>query len=354
MASISPRPGGRFQAQIRTKGFKPMSRVFDTKAEAVAWAKAVEVDQARGVIKPWSSVELTVKEAFERYLETVTVTKKGAKQEGNRARAFIVDCGFANERLGSVKGVAVAEYVNKRLKRDKVSGSTVNRGLALLSHVYEVASKAWGIEGLENPVKRIVKPKENKARDRRVNLLPGGVSELDLILAKVGNERLRLVYRLLIELACRRGELLKLRWVDVNLSDRWVRFEDTKNGESRVVPLSLVAVGLLEAMRRGGNGFGLVVGLSPDYVSGAWRLACAKAGVKGLRLHDTRREGVSRLFEDVGLGTLEVAAISGHKTVGMLKRYSAFRQSNLLAKLDAAGQASQATAMATTSPGAAC
>lgn len=337
MASIRTLPNGRIFAQVRRKNFKSINRVFDSRAEAEAWSRGVMVDMDRGVIKPVSGAEYTIREAFDKYLKTVTVTKKGAKQEGYKVVNFVVACGFADKSLRDVKPADVSAYVVRRMKRDGISGPTVNRELGLLSHVYETASKAWGVEGLQNPVRLIQKPKEHRARDRRVNVLPTGVTELELVLGHVQDARLKLVYRLLVELACRRGELLKLTWANVNLDERWLRFEDTKNGDSRVIPLSVEAVALLRELRTGSTG-ALVVGMTGDRVSSAWRLARSKAKIGNLRLHDLRREGVSRLFEDVGLSSLEVSAISGHRTLSMLQRYTSLRRAGLLAKLDKANE----------------
>ena len=70
-------------------------------------------------------------------------------------------------------------------------------------------------------------------------------------------------------------------------------------------------------------------GLALDY---RFRVACQAAGIVGLRWHDLRHEAVSRLFER-GLDALEVASISGHKTLAMLKRYTHHRAERLAAKL---------------------
>ena len=65
----------------------------------------------------------------------------------------------------------------------------------------------------------------------------------------------------------------------------------------------------------------------------AWEEARARAGMTDLRFHDLRHEAVSRLVE-VGLGDQEVAAISGHKSMQMLRRYTHLRAEDLVARLD--------------------
>ncbi len=67
--------------------------------------------------------------------------------------------------------------------------------------------------------------------------------------------------------------------------------------------------------------------------SPAWRRALKRAGITNLRFHDLRHEAVSRLVE-AGLGDQEVAAISGHKSMQMLRRYTHLRTEDLVARLD--------------------
>lgn len=78
-----------------------------------------------------------------------------------------------------------------------------------------------------------------------------------------------------------------------------------------------------------------MVGYSKTALAMAWRRALTRAGITGLRWHDLRHEATSRFFE-MGLGTMEVAAITGHKTLSMLKRYTQLRAVDLVGKLDAA------------------
>lgn len=106
----------------------------------------------------------------------------------------------------------------------------------------------------------------------------------------------------------------------------------TKNGEARSVPLSPDAQAAISALRSL-NG-GVLRMPSADDITHAFIEACKVCGIKGLRFHDLRHEGTSRLFE-AGLSIAEVAAITGHKTWAMLKRYTHPRASDLVKKLAA-------------------
>lgn len=131
-----------------------------------------------------------------------------------------------------------------------------------------------------------------------------------------------------LETAMRRSEIVSMRWEHVNLKTRTVLLPTTKTGEPRRVPLSRRALRILAARPRG---IGPVWTMRPG-VSQAFERVCRKAGIKGLRFHDLRHEATSRLFEK-GLNTMEAAAVTGHKTLVMLKRYTHLRAEDLAEKL---------------------
>jgi integrase len=128
----------------------------------------------------------------------------------------------------------------------------------------------------------------------------------------------------------RRSEILSLRWADVFFDDRYVRLHDTKNGEARDVPLSSRAVATLAALPRHING--RVFPITPDALKKAFVRACERAGLENLHFHDLRHEATSRIAERLD-NILELSAVTGHKTVQMLKRYYHPRATDLALKL---------------------
>ena len=128
----------------------------------------------------------------------------------------------------------------------------------------------------------------------------------------------------------RQGELLALRWERVDLEARTAYLEDTKNGEARTVPLSSRAVAVLEALPRSANG--RVFPITAQAVKLSWGRACKRAGIKGLHFHDLRHEATSRLAEKLP-NLIELAAVTGHKDLRMLKRYYHPRAADLARKL---------------------
>ena len=139
-----------------------------------------------------------------------------------------------------------------------------------------------------------------------------------------------------IETAMRRGEIAAMRWEHLDRQARVLLIPETKNGTPREVPLSTVALQVLDSLPRRLDG--RVWTMRPDSISQAFERVCRLAsagkatGIKGLTFHDLRHEATSRLFEK-GLNPMEVAAITGHKTLQMLKRYTHLKAKDLVERL---------------------
>ena len=130
----------------------------------------------------------------------------------------------------------------------------------------------------------------------------------------------------------RRSEILFLICGNVHLDQRYVHLSDTKNGDSRDVPLSPVALELLRDLLRNKNPDQLVFPIHYEALKSAWRRACDRADINDLRFHDLRHEATSRLFEK-GLNVMEVASITDHKDLRMLQRYTHLKAEDLAKKL---------------------
>ena len=129
----------------------------------------------------------------------------------------------------------------------------------------------------------------------------------------------------------RQGELVALTWDQVDLPGRAIQLAMTKNGEPRTVPLSSAAVQVLSCITNTGSKlFDIKTGRA---VSHAFSKVCRRAAIDDLRFHDLRHEATSRLFERTDLRDVEIASITGHKTLDMLKRYAHLRAAQLAARL---------------------
>ena len=325
-----PGPGGRtaWQAQIIRRGYERQYRTFDTKAEAEAWAAVIESEIARGVFVSRAEAEnTTLAEALDRYEREVTPKKKSRSDERYKLGAWRSST-LAGRSLASIRGKDLAAWRDAELASGSATG-TVRRKLALLAHLFRVARKEWGMESLASPVETIQLPPPGQARDRR---LVGDEHARLLSAAQAYGGEIGPIITWALETAMRRGEIAAMRWEHLDRHARVLRVPVTKTGTPREGPLSRAAAAVLGALPRGLDG--RVWSMRPDSISQAFERVCKAAGIEGLTFHDLRHEATSRLFEKGSMGDMQVAAITGHKTHQMLKRYTHLRAKDLVPLLD--------------------
>ncbi len=333
MPTIRKRGDLQWQAIVKRQGIGFASKTFTTKKDAEAWAKLTEAEMLRGAyIKRADAEKTTLQECIDRYKQDELPKLRGV---GHASLLAGLDAEFGHLALAAITPAKVASYRDARLRAGK-SESTVKKELAKLSVLYKLAGREWGVGGLVNPVDGVTRPKERNARTRRLE-----AGELERLLAE-SPRHLGLLVRFALETAARLGELLGLQWADVSLSKRvavlrGVDGQGTKNGDdSRAVPLSSAALEVLKELRQlpaSIDGRVFYWWKASDSFNKTWGRVCQRAGVEDLRFHDLRHEATSRLFEKGVFEGVEVAAITGHKTLQMLKRYTHLRAEDLARKL---------------------
>jgi len=292
----------------------------------------------RGVYQDYSEAErVTLGDILERYVREISPSKKAGSIEVIRIRKFLRDESICQYKASLLSGKLISAWRDQRLKH--VSGSTVNRELNLLSHAINIARKEWGIN-ISNPIEMIRRPKENRAREHRLSpseeeLLISALSETARAVngkfrSGTRNNWIKPIVLFALETAMRRSELLSLRWENVNLIKRTALLPDTKNGDSRIVPLSTKAIAILEQLPRSIDG--KVFPITPMSLRLAFTRACRRVGISDLHFHDLRHEATSRLAEKL-TNILELSAVTGHKDLRMLKRYYHPRAEDLALKL---------------------
>jgi integrase len=277
---------------------------------------------------------LLLKTALKKYLKTVSILKKGYEQE--KYRIDLMCRSFLGElRVKEVTSVHIATYRDNRLAtinqktKKNISPSTVRLEMSLLSNFFDIARIEWGYCE-SNPVSNVRKPKAPPGRDRRLT-----TREERLIYRYShahSNIDLYSIVCLGLETAMRQGEILSLRWEHINLKSRIAHLPETKNGTKRDVPLSVKARDAL--IRMGVSTKGPVFNYTSAGLKSTWRFMLIKLGISNLHFHDLRHEAISRFFELGTLDMMEISAISGHKSLSMLKRYTHLKMTRLVRKLE--------------------
>lgn len=344
MASITKRNdtiSTCWQAIVRRRGHPQQSKTFPTKAEAEAWASLVEADIRRGAYLPTHEAErTTLRDLIKDFRSDFAPKHYRVRPDEKEAWRFQLD--RLEEALGaySLKAIdqkTVASYRDNRLKgsseRKPVQESTVRKELYMLSKVLGFAETEKGIAlPRGNPVDKIRKPSEGKGRNRRLDHDEWTAFERECKNSR--NLWLWPAVQLAVETAMRQGELLSLTWQQIDYKNRlaFLLNPDTiKNKEPRAVPLSPTAVKILKKLPQEKSD--LVLPVERMTLYHAFSYACDRAEIEDFTFHDLRHEALSRLAERGDFSLLELAEVSGHKTLQMLKRYTHLRATRLADKL---------------------
>lgn len=367
MATFDQRESGYWQAKIRRKGYPVQSRTFAKKADAAAWARDVESKMDRSVfVDLREAEEMTLHAALGRYEREVTATKRGKVVEAYRVAAWQAQK-LASKSLAALRGSDFAAYRDARLKAG-VATSTVQKELALVSHLFTTARREWGMEGLQNPLGAVRKPTVANARDRsfiddeeEARLLAACAPQARTAGKFAGGAQsqfLRPAVEFALATAMRQGEIAGLLWENVDLKNRVARLSMTKNGSARAVPLSSAAVAILQALKEvagdGSNVKPLPTGPVFRSTANALKIGFIRAVKRAraryekecaerrehpdprmlvdLHFHDLRHVATGRLAERLP-NVIELSAVTGHKDLRMLKRYYHPRAEDLAKKL---------------------
>lgn len=353
MATIVKTPSGTWKALIRKTGWPTTVKTFRTKRDAEDWARRTEDEMVRGAyIQRATSDRMTIAAAMERYLAEVVPSKRPTSQNADRKRAKIIVEHLGKYSLTALTPEVIARFRDMRLagedrKDDKGqpqprTNNTVRLDLALLGHMLTIAIKEWGIGLPSNPVMNIRRPAPGAGRNRRLS-----AKEEAILLAAVdaySNPMMGWIVRIALETGMRFSEIVTLRTSQVDLERRIVSLLHTKNTTPRTVPLSVSATNVFrEALANpvrpketdlvffgepGRDGK-----RRPYAPNRMWQKIKRDHGLTDLHFHDLRHEAVSR-FVEAGFSDQEVSAISGHKSMQMLKRYTHLRAEDLVARLD--------------------
>lgn len=317
-----------YRVQIRLKGYPLTTATFERKTDAKQWAQQTEASMREGrYFKTSEAKKHTLGELIDRYIKTVLPNKSRntscaaqllwwKKQLGHCLLSDLTPSLIAEQRDILLQGLTPHGKVR--------SPSTVVRYMAALSHTLTIAVKEFG--WLESsPISRVSKPKEPRGRVRFLD-----ESEREALLKACqdsSNHFLYPVVVLALSTGMRQGEIMNLRWEDIDIFKGRITLHQTKNGERRAVALHGLALQLLQDLySRRKQDIGLLFpskenSNKPMDLRFPWEQALKKACIEDFRFHDCRHSCASYLLMN-GASLAEIAEVLGHKTLSMVKRYS--------------------------------
>lgn len=288
-----------------------MSKTFESKREAAAWALSQEA-----LIEAPVTGRYTLHMAFDKFAQEVSPGRKGARWEIIRLNKLKRE--MPDVRLSDLSPAVLVAWRDAQVQVRATA--SVRREMNLVKSVLDLARKEW--RWLDHdPIMDVKRPPNAKARKRGLRQ-----GEIDAVVAALGwepwlkaerrTDEVALAFLLGVETAMRNGEMLALRWADVDLVRRVARVVESKNGDAREVPLSSTAVQLLECLPRDRETCFAVNASVRDVL---FREARDRAGVVDVHFHDSRSEGISRLAKKLDI--LDLARVVGHRDLKSLMHY---------------------------------
>lgn len=326
MATITQKGDG-WQARVRRKPHKAITRSFSRKLEAERWAAETEAKILSGRYQDTrETARMVMADLFAWYIATVVPSH--ADPDNDLSRLKPLQACLASTGVLAVTPFQIVDYALARIRSGKASG-TVRRELGLLSDIFACAITFQRAVLPSNPVtaaliiirkKRLIPPPAKRSR----RLWHG---ELQRLCAVPHSKPTQIVEVMLfaIEAPMREGEIAAMRRDRVDW-ERSVYYLDRakmdyKTGQrGRVVPLSPLALDILRALpvREDGKLWAFGKG---GAISLAFRRSCASAGIEDLHFHDLRHEGAS-IYGDRGYNVFKLMAVTGHKDVRSVQRYT--------------------------------
>src|SRR5437588_8685956 len=253
------------------------------------------------------------KDFAQMYLEREGTLLKSIRTERNRVLAWARE--FGNRPLGQITRTEIEAW--RREKMARCRPATINRDLSRLRRMFSLAVEWELLE--ESPMAGIRFLRENNARTRYLSL-----QECQRLIASCIAPHIRALVGVALHSGMRLGEILNLRWYDLDFSSGFILVRDSKNGESRHVPMDATLFALFRAYpHRLGTDLvfsspagGHIVDVRTGFLN-----SCKRAGLIDLHFHDLRHTFASHSVMSGG-DLYILKEILGHKSITMTQRYA--------------------------------
>ena len=318
----------RYRARIRVKNVIDQSKTFKYYDDASAWYHKMMADiENFAKCSGYGASRATLAECVDKYL---------AENYLKPAEAYVLKWWkqrLGTKRLSSITPNDILTYRLELLQTEYKVGhvykmrqpATINKYIVLLSGLMTTACKEWQIIST-NPCQQIKKLKEPKGRTRYLSH-----DEIQVLLSACQQSKMAYLYPIVVlalSTGARRSEIVNLKWRNVLLDEHRLVFEQTKNGDTRSVPLCEKALEILTQLKNERVKVqdyelvfeGKIHGQPVDFKK-AWHTALSAAGIQNFRFHDLRHTAATHLLR-TGIGLIPLSEILGHHTMDMVKRYA--------------------------------
>jgi len=298
------------------RGRRKRRKIGPSKKLAEQVLKDVQVKLAKGeYLGVYEQKKIPFEEYAQKYLEFCKANKASSTYiRRDRWSVAHLTNFFTGKYLFEINARMADEYKAKRL--EKVAPATVNREVACLKHMYTKAIE-WDY-ATANPVKSVKLLKEPPGRLRYLN--PDEARKL----IEACQGYLRSIIITALNTGMRKGEILSLRWADVDLENRKITVKKPKNNEIRVIPINQTLYQELAKLSEQPNGayvFSNEDGETFGDIKKGFLTALKRAGIEDFRFHDLRHTFGSHLvMQRIDLKTVQ--QVMGHKEITTTMRYS--------------------------------
>ena len=259
------------------------------------------------------------------YRERAGPLLKSIRTERNRVLAWARE--FGNRPLGQITRTEIEAW--RREKMARCRPATINRDLSRLRRMFSLAVEWELLE--ESPMAGIRFLRENNARTRYLSL-----EECQRLIASCIAPHIRALVTVALHSGMRLGEILDLHWYDLDFASGFILVRDSKNGESRHVPMDATLFALFRAYpHRLGTDlvFSSPAGGRIVDVRTGFQNACKRAELTDLHFHDLRHTFASQ-FVMAGGDLYILKEILGHKSPAMAARYAHVSPTYLIKSID--------------------
>ena len=247
------------------------------------------------------------------YIDRVVPLLKSVRTESNRVASWVQV--FGTRAIGQITRAEIEAWRLDRMVTRKPA--TINRDLSRLRRMLNVAVE-WNLLD-ESPLKGLKFLRENNARTRYLS-----IDESHLLIDSCIAPHIRAIITIALHSGMRLGEILSLRWQDVDFHAGFILVPDSKNGQARHVPMDATLTEMLSAYPRRRDTDLIFTGHTGSHLTDVrvgFLNACGRAGIRDLHFHDLRHTFASQ-FMMAGGDLYVLKEILGHKTTIMTTRYS--------------------------------